>query len=327
MIVDSQKIDLLRRFLGTPDVDRRCLNAQFWCPLCDDRDVRKRKLAVRLSDGAAHCWVCGWKTRNVAILASRLGRRELLTEFEIVFGSPRSPVENTTVQPVGLPDDFRLLGPMIESHVDDPEHRACLRYLDSRRVNVDAIWSSRLGVSDRGMYRRRILFPSFDRRGHLNYLTARAVDPTVRPRYFNLEADRLSLIFNELDVDWTRELIVVEGPFDLLACVGNNVTCSLGSWLDENYALFEMLAIHRTPTLLFYDADAVSKQSRVARKLMSYDVPVRMVDWSGYAPDADPCLLGRDERKELISKAKRLDEVELMRRLITRPLDRVGLVS
>ena len=32
MIVTSQKIDLLRKLLGTPDVERRGINVQFWCP-------------------------------------------------------------------------------------------------------------------------------------------------------------------------------------------------------------------------------------------------------------------------------------------------------
>ena len=61
--------------------------------------------------------------------------------------------------------------------------------------------------------RRRVIIPSFDSEGFLNYFTARAIDESTR-KYVNPKVKRTDIIFNELNVDWKKELVIVEGPFD-----------------------------------------------------------------------------------------------------------------
>ena len=329
MITDSQRLELLVRLLGRADVDRRGINAQFWCPFCRSDDEAKRKLAVRISDGAVHCWVCGWSARNISSLARAVGARDALTELEAAFGRSRrfdEDDEPASPTPVMLPPDFKLVSKLVERRTGDPDHEACLRYVGSRGVTLEAAWRFCLGVSDVGAYRRRVLFPSFDASGRLNYLTARAVDADVRPRYLNVDADRKDVVFGEVNVDWGRELVLVEGPFDMLSCYGVNVTSVLGSRLDESYALFNRIVINRTPVVLAMDPDAARKQDILASRLLRYGVRVRAVSWAGRGEKEDPSEVGTATFREMIRASSDVDRSTLLRSRIGRALEPKRLV-
>jgi DNA primase len=324
MIVTSQKIDLLRKLLGVPDVDRRGVNVQFWCPFCKDDNPRKRKLAVRIEDGAAHCWVCGWRTRNIARIAPFVGMRELLPELEKMYGEVKH--DSTEPEPpkdLTLPEGFELIGELLEREVRDPDHLACLKYLAERGVSANVAWAYRLGVATDAANRRRIIVPSFDGDGKLNYLTARAAGDAW-PKYLNPETNRLSVVFNEIDIDWSRELTIVEGPFDLFSCYGMNATCALGSWLDERYALFRKIILNRTPVVLCFDPDAAVKQNKVADLLLSYGISVRAASWAGMSADVDPGKLGAAFRA-FVKAAQPITKTDTFMSKMARVLDSVRL--
>lgn len=305
IVVASQKIDLLCKLLGTPSVDRRGVNAQFWCPMCNDSDRKKRKLAVRIEDGVAHCWVCGWSARNVAVLAKLLGASELVQPLVEAYGAPAFKPEGADEADekfkVTLPEDYQPITATATSR--DPSREACVRYLATRGVSLQAAQAFRLGTSSSGAYRRRVVFPSFDELGELNYVTARSTSNEFKPKYLNTACDRKSIVFNEVDVDWKKELVVVEGPFDLLSCYNMNATAALGSWLDENYKLFERIVVNETPVVLAFDPDAIVKQEKVAAKLSSYNVSVRCVEWPPSSEDVDPSSVGHAAFVKLVKEA------------------------
>lgn len=330
MITASQKYELLVKLLGPGDMDRRGANAQFWCPYCKHPDPKKRKLAVRLSDGVVHCWVCNRSARSPARLAPIYGAYDLVASLQEVFGDggqvAKGSVEPEPEAVVTLPDDFELAADCLERGTRDPDKFAALRYLELRGVDASTMRYARLGLSNRSVNRRRVLFPSFDADGALNYVTARAIDERTTFRYFNTDRERSSIVFNEADVSWSRELTLVEGPFDLLACCGTNAAPMLGSWIDEKHALFNRVATHRTPVVLAFDPDAGKKQEQVARRLLRYDVKVRVVDWSGHPPDADPSKVGRAAFRAMVKRAKPFDEAAAFRSRLERVLGSNRLV-
>jgi DNA primase len=324
MIVTSQKIDILRKLLGVPDVDRRGINVQFWCPFCKDDDPKKRKLAVRLEDGVAHCWVCGWRTRNIARIAPLVGMRELLPELEKMYGEVKhDPTEPEPPKELVLPEGFEMIGELLSRDVRNPDYLACLKYLAERGISENVAWAFRLGVANDAANRRRVIVPSFDNEGKLNYLTARAVGDTW-PKYLNPEADRRSVVFNEIDIDWSRELAIVEGPFDLFSCYGMNATCALGSWLDERYALFKKIVLNKTPVVLCFDPDASAKQNKVADLLLGYGIDVRGVSWTGRPADTDPGKLGTAFRS-LVKEAQPITKTVTFMSKMNRALDSMRL--
>ncbi len=329
MLTTSQKFELLVKLLGPGDIDRRATNAQFWCPFCKHPDPKKRKLAVRVDDGIVHCWVCNWSARSPLRLAPVLGASsELREKLREAYGDvgpivDDEPVEEETV--AELPSDFTLVCDEIDRGVRHPDKLAAIRYLEKRGVTYNAAKYFRLGLSNESIFRRRVVFPSFDGDGNLNYVTARAVDDETTFKYFNTRCQRSSLVFNEVDVAWDRELVLVEGPFDLLACNSMNAVPMLGSWLDENYLLFNRIVANRTPVVLAFDPDATKKQEKVAKRLLQYEIPVKTVDWAGHSEDSDPAKVGSETFKRMVKNASRYDESSAFRSKLGRALDSVRL--
>ncbi len=202
---------------------------------------------------------------------------------------------------IQLPSDFTLLA---LSSKRDPDVRACLNYVLSRGLSERDLWFYKIGVSDDIRWRRRVIVPSFDRDGRLNYYVGRAIDQKRRPKYDSPDIDdKAPIVFNEINVDWTKLLVLCEGAFDSFKC-GDNSVPLLGSSLNEKSALFSAIITNKTPVALALDADMLQKKvPRIAKKLSVYDVDVKVVDVS---PWSDPGSMTKQEFKTALRAAKPL---------------------
>ena len=93
----------------------------------------------------------------------------------------------------------------------------------------------------------------------------------------NPRVKRSEVIFNEINIDWSEELTIVEGPFDLMKS-NQNATCLLGSTLNQRHALFKKIVANKTPVLLALDPDASKKTQDIATLLYSFDIAVKVLD-------------------------------------------------
>lgn len=300
----SEKVKFIEAVFGTGRLARNGRNFDVRCPICAPGDKQKRKLAILLEDDRSHCWTCGYKAHTLAPLVRKFGTREQLIEYRDRF-MPVSEharrclvIDVTEPERLRLPDDFRLI---VTSSTRDPDALALRRYLSQRNVSDRDMWYFKLGYSDDLRWKRRVIVPSFDAAGELNYFVARAIDRARKPKYDNPDANKLPIIFNELNVDWTKELVICEGAFDLMKCPDNAVPL-LGSDLNEEGALFNAILAHSTSVVLALDGDMqVKKVPRLARKLAGYDIDVRI---ARLPPDADPGMTSKQEMKRLINEAR-----------------------
>jgi DNA primase len=69
-----------------------------------------------------------------------------------------------------------------------------------------------------------------------------------------------------MSLDFTRPVIVCEGPFDALKC-GDNAVPLLGSSLDESHIIFDALVRNGSTVIIMLDADARRKALRIAERL------------------------------------------------------------
>lgn len=328
----GQAIDFIEKVFGDGKPSNGGKNLSVVCPMCREfkgSSYNKQKLVIRTDNFWVHCWVCGFKARNIYKLVQKyhvgnLGeyKEKFVNAEELVAVEQEDQKE---YQPIVLPPGFKLLGELVNSLSDtrSPVTRRyaqqALDYLKSRGIKTKSeLWYWKLGITEdrEARCRYRIIIPSYDPHGKLAYWTGRSWLRKPRIPYKNPAADRSKIIFNELNIDWNEPLTIVEGPFDLLKA-NQNATAVLGSEeLTLEFALLQKIVINQTPVVLAFDPEpkAQKKQFALARRLVEFDIPVRILEYPTIERDIGD--MTRNEFMELLNSAKSFtDDYELRMRI------------
>jgi DNA primase len=309
----EDKINFLFRAFGPVMLAHDGINAGVLCPACGDQQTGKKKLTIRLDNDSHHCWVCDLRGRTLESTLKKY-KPKYLQEYQERFlkkklkiADQKAEVEETVV----LPKHFKLLA--IKENRTDPDVKAVYNYAASRGLSNRDIWYFKLGACSTGRFRRRLIMPSFDKNGELNYLVARTIDSENKFKYLNAKVAKKNVIFNEINVDWSQELVLVEGPMDLTKCTPN-AACLLGSQFNESYALFQAIIRHSTPVLLALDSDMALKSQKIAKKLMSYGINVRVLSLNEHD---DVGEMSKDEFKSAADAAQDWSDNDRLRLMIS----------
>ena len=273
----SNKVKFIRAVFGVCDLDRAGENIAVSCPCC--KTSSKKKLSINLTTWQTHCWVCGLKGKTLFPILKKYFSHDQALRFKekfmpkgTTFGSIDKEEE---VEKLTLPQEYTFLG--IKKNEIDPDFNSCVRYLYKRGLTEKDVWYFKLGCASAGRYRRRIIMPSFDAVGELNFFVARSIDSDGNFKYINAPTDKKTIIFNECNINWSKNLTIVEGPFDLIKA-NENATCLLGANLTEEMALFKKIIKFKTPITLALDADMSHKTQKIASLLSTYDCQVSIVN-------------------------------------------------
>lgn len=301
----SDSIVFYESVFGKGRISANGINFDVRCPMCAPSDPSKKKLSIRTDTSANHCWVCGWKSRTIVPLLRKYGSATQLSTFKELFGIADNQIHLVTgdkqeEEKLVLPKDFHLL---TLANTSDPDVKAAWRYVLGRGLTEKDAWYFKFGLSSEPKWHRRIIMPSFDAEGNLNYFVARAIDKNKKPKYDNPHVDHREVVFNEINIDWTKRLTVVEGPFDMTKCP-ENTTALLGSDFSEQHELFNRILLNNTPIALAMDGDMWdTKMPKIVKKLQEYDVDVVIVD---VRPWGDPGSMSRYEFETALREAKSL---------------------
>ena len=273
----------------------------YHCPYCGHH---KKKMSINFANGYWKCWVCDTRGKNIYRIVRKFGNyqqrqkyRELqglvdLTDFEEMFKEYNNIQEKQILE---MPEGFVSL-----CNKDLPmDSTDAFRYLSSRGIGRREILKWKIGYCKEGRYAGRIIIPSFDIEGDLNYFIARSYVGHTR-RYLNPPADR-DLVFNELNIDWDEPVVLVEGVFDAIAA-GNNAIPILGSTLREGSRLFQAIAIHDTPVYMALDYDAEKKAEWIIKSMLKYDLEVHKVP----IDEADVSEMGGEEFQERLLSSRQI---------------------
>jgi len=290
---ESQKVSFLKSTFGNGPINRGGIAVN--CPACSKDKPEKKKLIIRIVDGTHNCWVCDLKGKSLKYTIKKFHPKKM-KEYERIYG--KSNFDNTeTVQeyemPV-LPREFKLLAQNLNTR--DPDLRATISYSKQRGLTKKDFWRFKIGSCSSGKFKRRLIVPSFNSSGVLNYYVARSIDGKF-PKYINARYPKREFIFNEMFLSWDEEITLVEGPFDLFKA-GENATCILGSSLNERYSLFQKIIQNKTPVVLALDPDAKLKTMTIAEKLHEYGIYVKLVDCNGFED------VGEMSKKEFAARKK-----------------------
>ena len=278
-ILVAKRIKLIRNAFGDVLLDRDGVNAAICCvnQKCSTHGKKhKKKLCLRVDNEFYHCWVCGYRGKGLARFFRIHAPRYYQNATEVFQKQIKE--KEVEQERISLPQNYQLLATVSDS--SDPDIRAVKNYVLQRGVTEKQMWYFRMGAVSSGRLRRRMIIPSFDVDGYLNYYTARTIDEGGR-KYVNPKVKRSEIIFNHMNIDWSRRIALVEGPFDLVKSVQNS-TCLLGSTLTENHLLFREIVKNKTPVTMVLDPDARLKSQKIASLLHSYDVDVKTLDISPY---------------------------------------------
>lgn len=230
----------------------------------------KRKLAVNVESDVFHCWVCGWSGRSLLPILKALGPADAdYVDYAAEKEKPKDEVKKV-YEKVRLPSEFRPLCCPSESL----QFRQAIAYLTQRGIHSDSILTYKLGYCETGRYADRIIIPSFDKYGELNFFVGRTIWHREGDLpYLSGKFDK-DIIFNELLVDWSRPVTLVEGPFDAIKA-GTNAIPIQGKFPSRK--LVDRLIAAKVPVFIALDTDALGDSLRIAEGLMKYGVDVNMV--------------------------------------------------
>lgn len=259
----------------------------FFCPKHGSKAGRTDgQLSINLKTDNFNCWSCGFGNRNIVPLLRLRGNTPELMEYieELEKKSPRKGTRCTWLsvpddrnekvydQPY-LPAEFKTLTEPSNS----PYYKAATGYLASRGIHSDDILRWKLGYCEEGEYRHRIIIPSFDDRGELNYAVARAFYDDAY-RYKPVGRLRKDIIWNDYMIDWTSSIVVTEGPFDAFVA-GENATILQGTILPKS--LIKKIVLSGVDVYFAMDADAFRRQLDHIELFLSYGVGCHYVDVRG----------------------------------------------
>lgn len=201
----------------------------FNCPVCDD-GRNKHNLEVNYIDNVYKCWSCGDSEGTHGPLGrifDKYGNKKQKKLYQVF--KPETVVKREKKKKtLKLPTSYTLFK---DSSTVYPVRKQAINYLHNRGITDYVIEKYQIGFCDKGDHAGRIVIPSYDSKGELNYYIARSWNPMSRAKYKNPEAEKDKIIFWENLIDWDRDIYLVEGAFDGLFL--DNAIPMLGKHMSE----------------------------------------------------------------------------------------------
>lgn len=234
-------VNILEGFLGEHkkhSEDTGQIN--FDCPSCSEEKGMpdgdgKGKLEVNYKKGVFKCWVCGYRNGMHGViekLIKRYGtdsqlRNYLLVKPDYQYESNSLDYDEYQDIAVDLPKGFI---PLSNCNGYENGYYYAKKYLTQRNITNDIIKDFNIGITNEDKnYEQRVIIPSYNANGQINYYTGRSISKYVWPKYLNANTENENVIFNENRINWDATIYLVEGPFDHI--VTPNSICLMGKYL------------------------------------------------------------------------------------------------
>jgi hypothetical protein len=241
----SMIVNILENFLGTPASHYEGKSqVQFDCPMCAqdkgmyDGDGRGN-LAVNYEKGVYKCWSC-WERNNMygslLYLIRKYGNKQHEKDYLLIAPKiirDKASEDTEIFINVKLPESYRKFSTSTPYHTN---HNDAAKYVKTRGLTNQMLDRFEVGYTCDGRRRDRIIIPSYDINGDLNYYIARSWHEWNSAKYMNPEADveaksKHDIIFNEHLVNWDSTVYLVEGAFDHI--VTPNSIPLLGKFISD----------------------------------------------------------------------------------------------
>ena len=248
----------------------------WWSPFTQHH---KPKLQVNIQTGKWHCWVSNQGGHNLFQLFKKVGaNRQEFRELAKLLGE--TTFYNTKDEPgkqdIKLPDEFK---PLSEPHTSITKDHAML-FLKKRGITEHDIIRYNLGYCTEGQYHNRIIIPSYDENGRLNYFVGRDFYSSTL-KYKNPPIPK-DVIGFDLYVNWSLPIILVEGVFDAMSVKSNSIPLFGKSILPR---LYQKIVEKKVKDIfIVLDSDAFDDAIQITEKFVNEGINVNFVKLDGKDP-------------------------------------------
>lgn len=290
----------------SPRLRKGGMQAMYYCPLCKHH---KRKLEINLNEGKYHCWICELGGLSFSTLLKKLNAPnhyyELLDEpIKIknndILENLKNNYDDSNYKIYNLPDEFISL----TEKNNTIAYKHAINYLNIRGVTINDIYRYNIGYCDFGEYKNRIVIPSYDSDGSLNFFSTRDFFNNSKLKYLNCNYNKNIIGFESL-INFNDEVTIVEGAFDAIA-VKINCIPLFGKFLSEKLKL-KLIASRPTCVNVLLDNDALHDSIKICEMLIKHNINVKLVKLN----EKDPSVLGFKKTWECINQTKFLSFEEL----------------
>lgn len=294
-------INLVNKALG-PGKRTSKGNVAYHCKFCNHL---KPKLEVNFTENKEgknpwNCWTCNTKGQTIKSLFKRLNiLSENYTELsKLVKISPLKYIEkNEAITSLELPKEF--------TRIYDKPLKKYINYLLERGLTKIDILRYGIGYCDEGIYKNRIIIPSYDIDGKLTFFSARSIEKNTFNKYINPTVSRNIIPF-EMMVNWNLPITICEGMLDAIAIKRNSIPL-LGKTIQSK--LMEKLVQSKVKEIyIALDKDAIKQSLSFCEKFLNEGKKVYLVELNG----KDPSDIGFEEINSIINQTPPLTNRMLM---------------
>lgn len=335
--------DLLTSFLGTPknEITENNYQLQYPCPRCIEErgseEAEKYNLEITLGKcllsqgGLFHCWSCcstdDEMRGGVYKLIRKYGNSEILRDYKSIIATIKDSAyykmpefeelfSNDNTKPsVVLPSTFTKV------NLATCKNSRVVHYLESRKISQDIIDRYNIGYTTNNetkpSFRNRIIIPSYDEAGELNFWTGRDfTGAPKRPKYFNApDVDKNQIIYQEKLISWDADILLVEGGLDALFYP--NAIALLGKSLNNKTELYRTLQEKANANVIIcLDADTdIYETKRIFKVLNTGRLrgKIKYIRMTNPKDLADVYALGGPKAvAELLKKEETFSEIDLL---------------
>jgi DNA primase len=259
----------------------------------------KPKLEININTNHAgentwHCWISDKKGRSIATLFKQLNlSKEKFEQLNRIIETTRYRSKETGIEKVEviqLPEEYRPL--WIKKLT--PDYRNAIHYLTNRGITIFDIIKYRIGYCESGEYAGKIIIPSYNSAGQLNYFVSRAFYKNDKFKHKNPKISK-DIIGFEMFINWAEPIILCEGSFDAIA-IKRNAIPLFGKIIQP--ALQKKIIEERVRNIyICLDADALKNAIQIAERFMGEGLNVYFIELQ----DEDASELGFKKITEILA--------------------------
>ena len=154
-----------------------------------------------------HCWISDKKGRTISSLFKQMGLpKERFEQLAKIIESSKYrnlDDKKEVTQSIQLPLEYIPLW----NKKNTPDFRNAIHYLSSRGVTIFDILKYRIGYCESGEYSGKIVIPSYDCDGQLNYFVSRAFYKADKFKHKNPKISK-DIIGFDLTINWSQPIVL-----------------------------------------------------------------------------------------------------------------------